>query len=268
MTHARFTSAAASAAFERRRPAASGAAPAALFAAGALHEIYAAAPADAVAAAGFALAALAAALPAAPGAGRRATLWARQDLAALEQGRAHAPGLSALGLDPADLVAVGLREPREALQAGLEGARSAALAAVIVELAGESPAYDLVASRRLAFAAAASATRVIVLRSAATPAPSAAETRWRVRAAPSTPLPAEAPGRPAFELTLLRRRSGPEGLRWIVEWNRDDRRFLERPVPAVARDDDAGPALSGAVVPLPALRAEAGADAAGWRRAG
>ena len=264
MTHARFASAAASAAFERRRPAAPEEGPATLFAAGALHEIYAAAPADAVAAAGFALAALAAA-PAC--AGRRATLWARHDLATLEQGRAYAPGLPALGLDPADLVAVGLREPREALQAGLEGARSAALAAVIVELAGESPAYDLVASRRLAFAAAASGTRVIVLRSAATPAPSAAETRWRVRAAPSTPLPAEAPGRPAFELTLLRRRSGPEGLRWIVEWNRDDRRFVERPALVAARDD-AGPALSGAVVPLSALRADGGADAAGWRRAG
>lgn len=263
MTHARLAPEAASAAFERRRPAGAEGVPAALFAAGALHEIYAAAPADAVSAVGFALAALAAA----PQGGRRATLWTRQDLAAREQGRAHAPGLSAFGLDPADLVAVGVREPREALQAGLEGARSAALAAVIVELSGAAPAYDLVASRRLAFAAAASGTRVIVLRSAATPAPSAAETRWLARAAPSRPLAAEAPGRPAFELTLLRRRGGSEGLRWIVEWNRDDRRFVECPL-AAARGEAGEPALSGAVVPLPALRADAGADAGGWRRAG
>lgn len=265
MPHARTLSAAASAAFERRRPTVCGDAPATLLAPAALHEIYADAPADAVAAAGFALAALAAA----PGEGRRAVLWARQDLAALEQGRVHPPGLAALGLDAGDLIAVGAREPREALQAALEGARSAALAAVIVELCGAAPAYDLVASRRLAFAAAASGTRAIVLRAGAAPAPSAAETRWRARAAPSTPLPAEAPGRPAFELTLLRRRSGPEGLRWIVEWNRDDRRFVERPVPAfAAAGDGRRPALSGAVVPLPALRADArGRAGSEWRRA-
>ncbi|MBL8587035.1 MAG: hypothetical protein JNK46_00760 [Methylobacteriaceae bacterium] len=230
-----------------------------------MHEIYAAEGADGVAALGFALAAMARAAP------DRPLLWARQDLAAREYGGAYAPGLAAFGVDPARLIAVGARDPRDLLQAGLEGARCAGLGAALIELHGPAAAYDLVASRRLAFAAAESGARVVMLRSAAAPAPSAAETRWRLRAAPSRPLPAEAPGRPAFELVLLRQRNGQEGRRWLVEWNCDVGHFLERPLPepGPAAADDAGPALSGAVVPLPALRADAErADGERLRRAG
>src|SRR3546814_8123632 len=72
----------------------------------------------------------------------------------------------------------------------------------------------------------------------AEPMPSAADTRWQVRAAPSQALEANAPGHAALEIELLRRRAGPAGMRWRVEWNRDECIFRE-------------PALSGAVVSLP-----------------
>src|SRR5204862_316546 len=66
--------------------------------------------------------------------------------------------------------------------------------------------------------------------------------RGRVSPAPSFALAADAPGPPAFDLELLRRRAGPAGRRWRVEWNRERRAFQ----PLV------GQALSGAVLPLAA----------------
>jgi hypothetical protein len=60
------------------------------------------------------------------------------------------------------------------------------------------------------------------------PSPSAAHTRWQVMAAPSMALEANAPGRPAFDLTLLRHRGGRDGLHIIMEWDRDTGSFRER----------------------------------------
>src|SRR5690606_38663201 len=51
--------------------------------------------------------------------------------------------------------------------------------------------------------------------------PSAAQTRWRVGAQPSRALAANAPGRPAFAISLQRHRGGVAERQWCVEWNRD-----------------------------------------------
>jgi protein ImuA len=130
---------------------------------------------------------------------------------------------------------------------------------VILELWGAARAYDLAASRRLSLAAKASGLRVLVARVADAVTPSAAETRWRLRALPSHGLAANAPGAPAFELSLLRARDGREGLRYHLEWDRDACRFIARGgtrggeiAPATQRRVAAGgglPPLSGAVVP-------------------
>jgi protein ImuA len=109
----------------------------------------------------------------------------------------------------------------------------------VIELWGEPRPLDLTASRRLAMAAESSGVTTLLLRIAAAPAPSAAQTRWRVAAAPSLPLAANAPGHPAFDLELMRQRGGPEGLRWQVEWNRETRILADAAAP-----------LLGAVVPL------------------
>lgn len=186
--------------------------------AAALHEVYAAAGADAPAAAGFALAA-------ARKPGRR-VVWVRHAVLDGEIGQLHACGIAELGLDPSDLVLVQARDPQGALQAGLEAARCAGCA-VLVEIYGETRLYDLTASRRLALAAQTSRASVFVLRTGARPVPSAAAARWRLRALASRPLAANAPGHPSFELLLLRRRNGQEGARCIVEWDRDAGRFVE-----------------------------------------
>jgi protein ImuA len=222
-----------------------------LVAPGALHEIYALRASDAPAAFGLAIG-LSLSIAQA-----RSILWVRHAAVGAEHGAPYAPGLREMGLDPARLILLQTCDVMSTLQGGLEGARCAALGAVLIELRGETSRLDLTASRRLFLAAQRAKTSVFLLRSEAGPKPSAAETRWHVRAAPSLPLVARAPGRPAFDLTLLRRKNGREGLRYIVEWNRDAGCFEERTAaqPAIAgaggaRSPIARPPLSGAVVPL------------------
>jgi protein ImuA len=234
----------------------------------ALHEFYAAADADAPAQVCLALGVAGA---------DKSLLWVRQAFLDREFGGPNPCGLGELGLDPGRITLVSAADAPSALQAGLEGARCAALAAVVVELWGEPAALDLTASRRLALAAKASGVRVMMLRAGARPRPSAAETRWEVRAAPSRALPANAPGNPAFDITLLRSRIGLEGRRHHLEWDRDARTLVVssaagHPAADAAIRTAGGSPLSGAVVPLPLDRAgarEAGAHEAGaLRRAG
>ena len=67
----------------------------------------------------------------------------------------------------------------------------------------------------------------LVLRVAAEPQPSTAETRWIVRAAHSPPAaPWHAWGAPMFDAELVRNRHGPVG-RWIMEWKCDECLFSE-----------------------------------------
>ncbi len=210
----------------------------------ALHEFYAAAEADAASTIGVILAL-------ALGPSPRPLLWARQDAVSRERGTPYPPGLREYGFDPAEILFVQVRDAQAVLQAGLEGARCAALGAVVIELWDDAHALDLTASRRLALAAQASGTPVLMARISAQPCPSAAETRWQVRAAPSRVLAANAPGNPVIILDLLRHRGGVSQGTWHLEWNRDSRSFDDlarpaRPVPT--------PPLHGALVSVSADR--------------
>ncbi|KRE08265.1 hypothetical protein ASE61_01275 [Bosea sp. Root670] len=235
----------------------------------ALHEIYAAEVADLAAATGFALGlalragaadgkAGAFSSEAAPGSreetrngsSERSILWARQDFVDAEAGRLHAPGLNEFGLDPSRLLLVRARDGEGVLRAGAEAARCSALGAVLIEPWGEPRPFDLTASRRLALAAEASGVPVLLLRVAAAEAPSAARTRWQVRALASRALEANAPGAPAFALRLLRQRGGVAEREWRVEWDRDRHCFAERSLfDRASRTDHAAP-LSRPLVPL------------------
>lgn len=216
---------------------------------GAVHDIYAEAEADAPAASGFALALAACANRAAP------LVWVRQAMVEAEYGSPHGPGLAALGLDPARVVLIRAGDAAEALKAAEDAARTAAVATVVLDLWGEPKALDLTASRRLALAAAQTGATLFMTRLAAAPAPSAAASRWAVRAAASRPFEAGAPGLPAFAISLLRHRSGLMPRLWRVEWDRDQCRFR-----------DAAP-LSRRLDALPAGRAPAPRQT-GLRRAG
>ena len=211
---------------------------------GRVHELFAAEADDMASAAGFAaMLALRAAVPGAP------ILWLRTDEAERRGGRLHAPGLAELGGDPDALVLALAPDAPALLRGAADAARCGGLGALIVECWGKCPALDLTASRRLSLAAEQSGMALLLLRQEAKPVPSAADTRWAVSAAPSEALEANAPGPPLFEIELLRRRAGPSGMRWCLEWDRDQIAFHE-------------PAHPGAVVPLPSR----GPAAAEWRR--
>lgn len=158
---------------------------------------------------------------------RRPLVWVRQDFCELEAGALSMRGLADLGLDPRCLVTVRAADVESALKTAADALACDALGAVVLEVWGEARQLDLVASRKLTLTAQASGVTGLLLRIAAEPAPSTAETRWIVRAAHSPPQSeGDVWGAPRFDAELSRNRHGPTG-RWIMEWNCDECLFSE-----------------------------------------
>lgn len=236
---------------------------------GAVHEVYAAEADDAAAAAGFVLGVATTMARAAHrnGEGRGGVvLWLRVVRSARLGGVTQASGWAELGGAPGHGLVGLVPDGMALLRAAVDALRCGALAAVVAESHGPLRELDLTASRRLTLAAERSGVPLFLLRHDATPVPSAAQTRWQVAAAPSQALPGNAPGRPSFDVTLLRQKAGPAGMDWRLEWDRDDCQFRE-------------PALPGAVVSVPVHRsvddrgagsgtgaADAGGGGSGTRR--
>jgi protein ImuA len=210
---------------------------------GAFHEIFAA-PGHEAAATGFAAALIARI------AAQKPLLWIEQDFAACEYGALAPAGFLEWGLDPARLFLLKAHDAADALRAAFDALSCAALGAVVIELAGAAKAFDMAASRRLTLASAQKGVTVFLLRFAAKPLPSTAETRWLIRAAAAR-AKKENGGIPAFDATLLRNRQG-EGGQWIMEWCCDDGYFR---APNENRNDeirnDQNTAHPRAVVPAP-----------------
>jgi protein ImuA len=224
-----------------------------------VHEVFAAEADDAGCATGF-VAGLALRLGIGPGG---SLVWLREAQAEKQGGRLHAPGLVEIGLDPGRVIIGVMPDPLCVLRAAADVVRCPEVGVAVVELWRSPRLLDLTASRRLALAAETSGVTVIALRIAAAPAPSAAQTRWQVAAAPSLAMDANAPGYPAWEIDLLRQRGRPSGGHWRVEWNREQACFADA---SIAGANGGAAASSGAVLPLSAGRS---ADAAGEiRRAG
>jgi protein ImuA len=166
---------------------------------------------------------------------RRPLVWVRQEFCDLEAGGLSMHGLNELGLDPRCLVTVRASDVESALRTAADALACDALGAVVLEVWGQAKQLDLVASRKLTLAAQASGVTGLLLRIAAEPLPSTAETRWIVRAAHSPPeTPSEQSskqswgvwGSPCFDAELIRNRHGPTG-RWIMEWKCDECLFSE-----------------------------------------
>jgi protein ImuA len=158
---------------------------------------------------------------------RRPLVWVRQDFAEIESGALSMSGLSELGLDPRLLVTVRAADADAALRTAADALACDAVGVVVLEVWGQARQLDLVASRKLTLAAQASGVTGLLLRVAAEPQPSTAETRWIVCAAQSPPsAPLSAWGTPMFDAQLVRNRHGPVG-RWIMEWKCDECQFAK-----------------------------------------
>lgn len=221
---------------------------------GRLHEVFARSVQDASSAAGFA--AMLARLIGG------ALVWLRTGKVEALGGRLHAPGLREIGFDPSGAIMGNLSDPVSALRAGIDIARCPEVGVALIELWKMPRELDQVASRRLAVAAEKAGTTVLLLRIDAEPAPSVAQTRWSVAAAPSAALPANAPGHATFDVELLRQRGRAQTGQWRVEWDRDRTRFVE---PGL-RDGEAS--VSGAELPGRVGGSLAADAERGWRQAG
>jgi len=181
---------------------------------------------------------------------RRPLVWVRQDFSEIESGALSMGGIGELGLDPRLLVSVRAADVDTALRSAADALACDAIGAVVLEVWGEARQLDLVASRKLTLTAQASGVSCLVLRIAAQPQPSTAETRWMVQSARSPPAPKwSAWGAPVFDAQLVRNRRGPVG-QWIMEWKCDECLFSEpaaypQPV-AAAPADRSHPAAVGA----------------------
>src|ERR1700760_2207101 len=170
---------------------------------GAMHEVFAEAGRQSAAATGFV-----AGLAGRAGA-RRPLVWVRQDFTEIESGALSMSGLAELGLDPRLVVTVRAADVDTALRTAADALACDALGVVVLEVWGEARQFDLIASRKLTLAAQASGVTGLVLRVAAEPQPSTAETRWIVRAAHSPPASHLGPaaawsawGAPVFDAAL------------------------------------------------------------------
>lgn len=130
-----------------------------------------------------------------------------------------APAVAQAGLPASRVIFVECGDEKTVLACFEEGLRHKGLGAAVAEVARLS----MTGSRRLQLAAEASGTIGIAIRrwrrqaeAADFGQPTAATTRWRVTALPSTPLPVPGVGRARWQLELIRCRAG-ESADFIVE---------------------------------------------------
>ncbi|MBL6455811.1 hypothetical protein JMJ55_10795 [Belnapia sp. T6] len=131
------------------------------------------------------------------------------------------PGLARFGLLPAELVLVRARRWPDALWAMEEALRCPAVTGAVLALPQEQSAeahpLDLTATRRLQLAAEAGGALGLLLRpDAASVAPSATTTRWRIGAYPTDADATLDEG--CWQLELLRSKAGRPGGPWAVTW--------------------------------------------------
>jgi protein ImuA len=189
-----------------------------------LHEIRAAESREGAAAAGFALALVARLVETG---NASSLLWIGEADARRESGELYAPGLVALGLDPAAIVAVAANTDKEALWAFEAGLACNGLSVAICEL--KQTSLDLTATRRCLLRARGAGVTGLLLRLGGEAEPSAAEMRFRLSAAPAPTIGnfARGVGRMAWRVTLEKNRNGRTGA-FTVEWNAHERCFAER----------------------------------------
>lgn len=232
---------------------------------GRMHEIYAAEGEDSAAAAGMAMA-----LAAAMGKAGQASFWLRSRCDIGQSGVIQANGWAELGGRPSEVIFGTFTDATALLRTAANALQCSVLGGVVIESRGRMRELDLTASRRLSLAAEKSGVPLFLLRLEGEPVPSAAQTRWRVAAAPSQSLPGNAPGRPTFDIELLRQKSGPSGMRWRLEWDRDQRQFHEirsseiKPAEILPRSA----ALSGSMVSVSARRSAANSGGGSLHRTG
>lgn len=180
-----------------------------------LHEVHAAAPEDLPAAFGFTAALTVSLSPTGP----VFIISSAQSL--VSAGRLYGHGLQGLGLDPGRITLVEARDDQDAFWAIEETLRSGAAPVTLGLLARN---FDLRTSQRLSLAAREAKRPLVLLRPPRATAASAAETRWRVAAAPARRDAAGGLLATSWRVALERCRNGSTG-EFVLEWSHASHRF-------------------------------------------
>lgn len=165
---------------------------------------------------------------------RNPVLWIGTSQTFAEAGFPHAPGLvHSSAVAPQELLVAQAPKLVDALWIAEEAARLTELAAVFLEVSGNSSRLDLTASRRLHRRAQLAGRPVFLLRHAAVAEPTAAPVRLLVAAAPAAPRKtlagplADSIGLPAFSVTIGKSRTALPG-KFVLEWSSHECAFQER----------------------------------------
>ncbi|WP_119271764.1 ImuA family protein [Taklimakanibacter deserti] len=180
-----------------------------------VHEIHAASSLDIPAALGF----LSALMVSLPEKGPVFIVTSASSLASV--GRLHGHGLQTLGLDPGRLTFIEAQKETDAFWAIEETLRSGA-AGIVAGLIAQ--ALDLKKSQRLSLAAREARRPLLLLRPPRAAVASAAETRWRIKAAPAHREPSGALTGWRWQVMLERCRNGSVG-EFVLEWSHASHRF-------------------------------------------
>ncbi|MEO5807871.1 hypothetical protein [Devosia sp.] len=152
---------------------------------------------------------------------RPAVIYLQLAREAQEMGLPYGAGLAAFGFDPEALLLIRADTITELLWAAEEAIACRAVAAVIVDVAGQPKALDFTASRRLSLRAAKDGASFFLLRYGTWREASAAQFRWHLRPVLSaeTPFDARAPGEPRW---LARLEKGAintsQHEEWLLGW--------------------------------------------------
>ena len=136
----------------------------------------------------------------------------------------YGPGLTAFGVDPGRLLFMTLAREQDLLWA-MEEALTCSYLAGIVGILWAEKIYDFTTSRRLLMRAQSSGVTTWVVRSHKANGSTAAQTRWCISSAPSTPTPNRSHfmpglGKARWRMDLVRHRKGTPK-RWDVIWNHE-----------------------------------------------
>jgi len=151
-------------------------------------------------------------------------LWILSGKVVAEHGRPYGPGLLQAGLDPADLLFVMAKREADVAWAAEEGLKAGR---ALRDVVGVGAPLSFAASRRLNLAASEAGLPCLWLAmTGGVSGSSAAQTRWRVASAPSLTDPhvPRAPGRPVWELELVRARTAPPA-RFRMVWDDETNSF-------------------------------------------
>ena len=206
-----------------------------------LNEIMPAAPGDHAAALGFALAwALMASKDS-------VIFWSAPEQDFFEDGLPNAEGLEQFGLPLDRLIMVRANSQADALWATEQALATPEITALCA-ISPTKKTLSLTATRRLLLNAERHKTRCILLRLDSAGA-SAAWSRWRISAAPSSGENREL-GPPAFAAHLARNRAGPSALSFNLQWDIHRHAFQEQQ--DGDRQTGRGDAVDGAQAATPA----------------